>query len=257
MTTTESTLKIKANNIAISYTEAGPAEAPAIIFIHGFPLNKSMWNKQIDALKDQYRVIAFDVRGHGESEAGDDHFSINLFVSDLISFMENLAIKKAILCGLSMGGYIALYAAQKHPDLFNALILSDTSCAADTTEAKHRRIMAIEDIKINGLKNFANNSITNLFAPGSLISKSQEISLVRDMIMNTSSQSIYNTMHALAIRMETCSRLHEIKIPVLILVGIDDIITPLSSAKVMHENSHDWIKSPTEDDIVINLAYSI
>lgn len=239
MTITESNLTITANNISISYTDAGPAEAPAIIFIHGFPLNKSMWDKQLDALKDQYRVIAFDVRGHGNSDSGSEHFSIDIFVSDLIGFMDNLAIKKAILCGLSMGGYIAINAAEKHPDLFDALILSDTSCTADTTEAKHRRIMAIEDIKLNGIQNFADESLKNLFAPESFISKSQEISAVRDMIVNTSCQSIYNAMHALAMRRETCSRLHEIKIPVLILVGIDDKITPLSSAKTLNENIAD------------------
>ena len=239
MILTEIDQKTTVNNITISYTEAGPAEAPAIIFIHGFPLNKSMWEKQIDALKDHYRAIAYDVRGHGNSDSGSEHFSIDIFVSDLIGFMDNLAIKKTILCGLSMGGYIAINAALLRPDLFDAIILSDTSCAADTIEAKHKRILAIEDVKLNGLVNFADESIKNLFTADFLISKSPEISLVTGMIVNTSSQSIYNTMHALAIRRETCSRLHEIKIPVLILVGIDDKITPVSSAKTMNENITD------------------
>lgn len=96
--------------------------------------------------------------------------------------------------------------------------------------------MAIEDIKINGIENFANENIKNLFAPGSFQSKESAISRVREMIVNTTTESIFNTMHALAMRKETCSRLIGIKLPVLILVGIDDIITPLSAAKVMHEN---------------------
>jgi len=231
-----SNVRTTVNNITISYTDEGPVEAPVIIFIHGFPLNKTMWEMQLEVLKDEYRVIAYDVRGHGDTDAGSDHFSIDLFVTDLISFMNDLNINKAILCGLSMGGYIALNAVENYPQLFDALILSDTSCAADTTESKHKRLMAIEDIKINGIENFANENIKNLFAPGSFQSKESAISRVREMIVNTTTESIFNTMHALAMRKETCSRLTGIKLPVLILVGIDDIITPLSAAKVMHEN---------------------
>jgi len=231
-----SNVRTTVNNITISYTDEGPVEAPVIIFIHGFPLNKTMWEMQLEVLKDEYRVIAYDVRGHGDTDAGSDHFSIDLFVTDLISFMNDLNINKAILCGLSMGGYIALNAVENYPQLFDALILSDTSCAADTTESKHKRLMAIEDIKINGIENFANENIKNLFAPGSFQSKESAISRVREMIVNTTTESIFNTMHALAMRKETCSRLIGIKLPVLILVGIDDIITPLSAAKVMHEN---------------------
>ncbi len=231
-----SNVRTTVNNITISYTDEGQVEAPVIIFIHGFPLNKTMWEMQLEALKDEYRVIAFDVRGHGDSDAGSDHFSIDLFVTDLICFMDDLNINKAILCGLSMGGYIALNAVCNYPHLFDALILSDTSCAADTTDAKHKRLMAIEDIKMNGIENFADENIKNLFAPGSFQTKESEISRVREMIVSTSSESIFNTMHALAVRKETCSRLKSIKLPVLILVGIDDKITPLSAAKAMHEN---------------------
>ena len=78
-------IKTLVNNLVVSYTDEGPDEAPAIIFIHGFPLNKSMWDKQMEALKDNYRVIAYDIRGHGDSDAGNEEFSIDLFVSDLLS----------------------------------------------------------------------------------------------------------------------------------------------------------------------------
>lgn len=239
MNITEVNVTTIINNLSVSYSDEGPVEAPVVIFIHGFPLNKSMWDSQLEALKEEYRVIAYDVRGHGNSEAGFEDFSIDLFASDLISFMDNLKIRKAILCGLSMGGYIALKAIENNPERFDALILSDTQCIADTPEVRENRLVAIENIRKNGLEDYAHESIKNLFAPVSLLSKETEIDSVREMIVNTSKQSIYNSMHALATRKETCSKLSDIKIPVLILVGSDDKITPTEMAESMQKKIND------------------
>jgi len=235
MNLTETNVTTIINNLSVSYSDEGPVEAPVVIFIHGFPLNKSMWDSQLEALKEEYRVIAYDVRGHGDSDAGYEDFSIDLFANDLISFMDNLKIRKATLCGLSMGGYIALNAIGNYQERFNALILSDTQCIADTPEVRENRLLAIENIRKNGLDDFAHESIKNLFAPVSLLSKETEIDSVREMIVNTSKKSIYNSLHALATRKETFSKLSDIKIPVLILVGSEDKITPPEMAELMHK----------------------
>lgn len=194
-----------------------------------------MWDLQLEALKDEYRVIAYDIRGHGNSDAGREDFSIDLFASDLISFMDSLNIRKSVICGLSMGGYIALNAIGNNPDRFDALILCDTQCAADTPEVRDNRLVAIENIRKNGLEDYAHESIKNLFAPVSLLSKDSEIASVREMIVNTSKASIFNSLHALAIRKETSAILTHIKIPVLILVGDEDKITPPEMAESMHK----------------------
>lgn len=223
------------NKLEVSYTDEGPVDAPVIIFIHGFPLNKSMWDAQLELLKDEYRVIAYDVRGHGESEAGNDHFTIDLFANDLLNLMRKLNVKKATLCGLSMGGYIALNAVITFPEYFDALILCDTNCSADTPKSRNKRLESIESIKKTGIENFADESLKNLFASDSFINKQEEINLVREMIVNTSSKSVFNTMHALAIRKATFSRLPEINVPVLILVGDEDKITSPIAAMIMHQ----------------------
>jgi 3-oxoadipate enol-lactonase len=223
------------NNLSVSYSDVGPVEAPVVIFIHGFPLNKSMWDLQIEALKDEYRVIAYDIRGHGDSDAGHEDFSLDVFANDLISFMDGLSIKKAAVCGLSMGGYIVLNAIENNPERFEALILCDTHYAADTPEVRENRLVVIENIKKNGLEDYAHESIKNLFAPVSLLSKDTEITSVREMIVKTSNLSIYNTLHALAKRKDTSGILSQIKIPVLILVGYEDKITPPEMAESMHK----------------------
>jgi len=232
---TGNNINITVNNIKVSYNDEGLNEAPVIIFIHGFPLNKSMWDNQIEKLKDNYRVIAYDIRGHGNTEVGTIDFSIDLFVKDLLSFMDALKIEKSIICGLSMGGYIALNAIENHPERFTALILSDTNCTADAPEAKEKRMKTIESIKENGVEKLANDLLPNLFAPESFITNSKEIVAVKEMIVNTSKESLYKSLHALANRKETCRKLAEIKVPVLILVGKEDKITPVEAAKAMHE----------------------
>ena len=228
-------ISISINNLSVSYSDHGPDDAPVIILIHGFPLNKSMWDMQVEALKENYRVIAYDIRGHGNSDPGIDEYFIELFVNDLLRFMEKLGIEKTILCGLSLGGYIALNAVLKYPDHFDGLILNDTQCIADTPEIKENRCLAIIRIMKNGVEQYADEIIENLFARASFTKKKNEIAAVTEMITSTTKQSLCNTLHALAERKETCDRLPEINIPVLIMVGKEDKITPIDAARQMHE----------------------
>ena len=228
-------IEMTVNNHTVSYTDEGPDNAPVIILIHGFPLNKSMWNKQVEVLIETYRVIAYDVRGHGNSTSGTDDFTIELFVTDLIRLMDALKIEKAMLCGLSMGGYIALSAVENFPKRFGALILCDTNCIADTPEAKGKRMISIESIQKNGLEQYANESLANLFAPESFVTNKEKIALVKEMIRGTSVQSLSNTLIALSKRKETCAGLVTIHIPVLIVVGKEDKITPPEAALLMQK----------------------
>jgi len=223
------------NNLFVSYSDEGDQGSPVIIFIHGFPFNKSMWNSQVESLKDNYRLITYDIRGHGKSDAGNEDFSIDLFVSDLIGLMDALKIDRAILCGLSMGGYIALNAVEKYKNRFDALILADTQCVADSPEGKEKRTKAIEGIRKDGVEKYARESIKNLFAPVSLITRKKEVADIRGMIVKTSEESLCGTLHALSVRKETCHMLSEIKVPVLIMVGKEDKLTPPAAAMFLYE----------------------
>jgi len=239
MRNTGKNITIVLNNLTVSYQDEGPENAPVIIFIHGFPFNKSMWNYQTEALKSSYRVIAYDVRGHGNSGIGNEDFAIELFVLDLIGLMDALKIDKAVLCGLSMGGYIALNAIANHSARFDALVLSDTNCIADSAETKEKRLKAIENIREFGVEEYAGESVISLFAPASGTTKPEEIAAAKEMIRNTSEQSLYNTLLALAARKETCTMLPDITVPVLIMVGEEDVITPPAAARLMQDKIKD------------------
>lgn len=231
-------LKLTIKHHVVNYNDEGPDEAPVIIFIHGFPLNKSMWDLQVEALKDDYRVITYDVRGHGGS-AGNGNFSMDVFGNDLIDLMDRLEVGTATLCGFSMGGYIALNAIGKYPHSFNALVLADTQCKADTPEGRERRMEAIESIRKNGIEQYADESVKNLFAPESVNAKPAEVAAVKKMITDTAENSLGNTLRALSERKEMCNKLPRINVPVLIMVGKEDKITPLADARLMHEKIQD------------------
>jgi 3-oxoadipate enol-lactonase len=226
---------ILAAGIHVSYIDEAVANNVAIIFIHGFPFNKWTWEKQIESLKDNYRVIAYDVRGHGESVANTAEMTINQLSDDLFLFMDALQIKSAIVCGLSMGGYIALNAVIKQPARIDALILCDTQCGADSEQARMKRMDVIESIQKNGLKQYAHDSVQKLFCEVSLVEKPTEVSFIEQTILHTPAETIVNTLKALADRKETCSRLYQISIPVLILVGEGDQVTPPELAQKLQQ----------------------
>ena len=232
-------IKLLVNNLVVSYTDHGSEQSPVIIFIHGFPLNKTMWDNQVNALKQDYRLISYDIRGHGESDIGTDDFSIELFVTDLLHLMEELKIEKASLCGLSMGGYIALNAIENYPERFDALVLSDTNCIADPLQVKQKRLDTIESIRDFGLERYVDDSIVHLFAPESFTTHQETVSEVKEMILNTSEQSLSKTLLALSLRKSTCNKLPEITIPVLFIVGEEDKITPPKASELMHEKIKD------------------
>jgi 3-oxoadipate enol-lactonase len=226
-------LKIKGNSVR--YYDEGPPDGQPIIFIHGFPFNKSMWNAQVQAFESTHRVLAYDVRGHDGSSAGTAELSLEQFGDDLIAFMEALSVTDAVICGLSMGGYIALNVLGRDQGRFRALVLCDTQCKADAPEAREKRIKTIASIRLSGLSKYADESVANLFAPITHSNKPEVVSFIKDTILRTNADTICKTLQALADRKETCGNLSQTKLPVLIMVGQEDKVTPPELAMQMHQ----------------------
>lgn len=228
-------LTIPVNNFELYYDDIGEGNVP-IIFLHGFPFDKSMWQGQLDFLKSSYRVIACDIRGFGKSTDEESHLSIDLFAEDLIAFMDELEIEKAIICGLSMGGYITLNAHQRFSDRFEALILADTQCIADTPEVKEKRYDAISEIEVNGVANFNEGFIKKVFHKDSFTNKKELVEELRSVVFSNPEHIIQRGLAAIAERSETCSTLDKITIPTLIICGKEDSVTPLAQSEAMKES---------------------
>ncbi|MES2618757.1 MAG: alpha/beta hydrolase [Bacteroidota bacterium] len=219
-------LTVQVNNFDLSYNDVGEGKI-TVIFLHGFPFDKSMWQLQIDALKSSYRAIACDIRGFGKSKDEESELSIDMFADDLIAFMDHLGIEKAIICGLSMGGYIALNAIQKSPNRFEALILCDTQCIADTAEVKAKRYETIAQIAVNGVTDFNEGFLKAVFHEDTLSHKKELVEKLRSVVFTNSQRIITAGLIALAERKETCLLLNKIAVSTLIICGREDGITPL------------------------------
>lgn len=233
-------LTVNVNDFNLSYNDVGEGDIP-VVFLHGFPFDKTMWQGQLDYLQTTHRVIACDIRGFGKSTDEESHLSMDLFANDLILFIDKLDLEKVIICGLSMGGYIALNAIKRFPSRFEALILSDTQCVADTHDIKVNRYKTIEDIKEYGVTNFIQGFIKKVFHEDSFTSKPEVVEQLRNVVFSNSQQIITQGLTALAERSETCSILEEITIPTLIICGREDAVTPLDESKFMNKQIKDSV----------------
>ena len=129
-------MKIKANGIAINYQTDGPNGAPWLIFSNSLATNLTMWDDQARELKQAYRVLRYDQRGHGGTEATAGRYSFELLMADVIALMDALTIKTAHFAGLSMGGATALGLAETHPDRLDRVIVCDTPCQSTPASAQ-------------------------------------------------------------------------------------------------------------------------
>lgn len=232
--TTGYNLSVNVNDINLSYDDVGEGSIP-IVFLHGFPFDKTMWQEQLDYFQSSHRVIACDIRGFGKSKDEESHFSMDLFANDLILFIDKLDLDKVIICGLSMGGYIALNAMQRFPSRFEAMILCDTQCIADSHEVKAKRFNTIDEINEFGKTNFNEGFIKNIFHENSLTNKPELVEKLRSVVFSNSKHIISQGLIALAERSETCSFLDGITIPTLIICGREDVVTPLDESKFMNK----------------------
>jgi pimeloyl-ACP methyl ester carboxylesterase len=227
-------LTAKVGHITLNYDDQGHGDIP-VILIHGFPFDKNMWRPQVKFLKESHRVIAYDIRGFGRSMHDGVNFCMELFAYDLIKLMDALKLPKASICGLSMGGYIALHAIKHYPERFEKLILADTQCVADTAEAKENRYKTIKIVEEKGIQDFAEAYLKKVFHKDSLIDKKDYVDAIKKAILATPMKTITGTITALAEREDTCGILNDIHIPTLIICGRQDEPTPVKQSEAMHQ----------------------
>ncbi|MEW6510477.1 MAG: alpha/beta fold hydrolase [Bacteroidota bacterium] len=224
------------NGANIHYVEAGPHSAPPVIFLHGFPFSHAMWHPQIEAVAAAgYRVVAFDFRGHGNSDVGDGQYTIEGHVDDLFALLDHLRIPRVVVVGLSMGGYVALRALEREQERFIAAVLCDTRSEADPSEGRIKRAAGMKAVKSTGSAAYADDFVKAVFAKETFAGNPGAVARIRDIISHTPPLSIAGTLLALAARTDTTASLASIAIPALILVGEHDVTTPPAASQAMHE----------------------
>lgn len=214
------------NGVWLRYVDRGAG--PAILFIHGFPFSSAMWQPQIAALHGRYRVIAPDLRGFGASSVPSGPYMMETFADDLAVLLDHLGIQRVVLCGLSMGGYVAFAFWRRYAYMVHGLILADTRAGADSEQARTGRMANIELVQNEGAAALADRQVPNLLAPTSSAAVQAQ---VRSYIERTQPAGIVATLQGLAARPDSSDLLPQINVPTLILVGANDSITPPDEAR--------------------------
>jgi 3-oxoadipate enol-lactonase len=215
----------------LSYVERG-AGIP-LLLVHGFPLDHTMWAGQIDALAGQtapsgprYRVIAPDLRGFGRSPAQNDKVTMDQFADDLAALLDGLSIDQpVVLCGLSMGGYIAFQFWRKYAAGLRALILCDTRAAADAPEAAAGRFAVAERVLREGPAPLVESMMPRLFADATCQRQPELVEQIRSVMLATDPRAIAAATRGMAERPDMTPALGQIRCPTLVLVGQNDVIS--------------------------------
>jgi 3-oxoadipate enol-lactonase len=223
---------ININEMGIDYRDHGSGEP--VVFIHAFPLNQTMWDHQLSRLQNSFRVITTDLRGFGRSDAPDGPYSMTQMADDVRALLYHLDIHRMTLVGLSMGGYISLALLRKYPKVVRALVLADTRATADTPEARERRLISADKAEREGVRAIADDMVPLLLGRTSLDTRPDVVRRVREMIEGNSPQGIAAAQRGMSERIDSTTLLAELELPCQVIVGSEDVLTPLSEAETLH-----------------------
>jgi 3-oxoadipate enol-lactonase len=219
------------DDIQIAYDDVGMGSA--VVFIHGYPFNRSLWTAQTEALTGRFRVVTPDLRGFGESEASEGPATMNDLAQDVAKLMDHLGIDQAVIAGLSMGGYVALAFVKQFPSRVKALVLADTRAQADTEEAKQTRMQQAEKAMSEGMAGIADAMLPKLLTPETVSKRPEVVKRVRDMMLKTKPQGAASALLGMAQREDLTEFISTIRVPTMILVGGEDAITPVADSEKM------------------------
>lgn len=230
----------------LSVFTSGSSDVRQVIFVHGFPFDQSMWQSQIDEFSKDFLCISYDIRGLGESPAGDGQFTMETFVDDLETILVEIKLNKPILCGLSMGGYISLRALERMQEKFSAVILCDTRSEADNNEGKLKRAAGIKRINENGIAPFVKDFITNCFGSDFKRNRKEELQKIIEKSSRFNPVGVKGCLIAMLSRTDTTTDLGKINIPTLVICGEQDVLTPPSVMRDMFHkiNKAEFVEIP-------------
>ena len=215
----------------ICYTERG--KGPAVVLLHGFPLDSRIWAAQLDALSDRFRVITPDFPGFGESGPPGKPFTLSSLADDLYVLLEDLGAIPCVLGGLSMGGYVALSYVKKYPTSLRGLMLIDTRAEGDSAQGKEARMKMVEAVRAGGSKAAADQMEPKMLAPDTLKAGGRVVRDLRTIMEACPPKTIENALLAMRDREDHTGDLPSIPVPTLIVVGEADAITPPATAQAM------------------------
>ncbi len=226
-------MKIEANGIQINYELSGRDDAPVVMLSHSLASSLVMWNPQLESLESKFKVLRFDTRGHGDSDAPEGKYTLEQLAADAVALMDALEIDAVHFVGLSMGGMIGQNLALDHKDRLKSLALCDTAAVMpdEVQPIWQQRIAAARE---NGLQDQVDETLERWFTPEYLSQNPPLVQMIRRQILATPVAGYIGCSEAIR-KLDNLGRLSEINISTLIIVGEEDPGTPVAAAEAMQE----------------------
>ena len=240
-------------------------EGPPLLLVHGFPLNHTMWSDQLADLASDFRLVAPDLRGFGQSGVvTDESITMDRFADDLNDLLDALDIDEPVIyCGLSMGGYIGFRFVEKYADRLRGLILCDTRPEADSEQAVRNRHGLAKKVLRAGTETAIEAMLPKLVSDKTNAENPGVVERLQTMIANTPRESIAAALCGMAERPDSTPLLSQIKVPTLVICGEEDILTPPDVMRAMADRipASRYVEipqaghmAPMEDPIAVNAA---
>ncbi|QFT89277.1 Dihydrolipoyllysine-residue acetyltransferase component of acetoin cleaving system [Bacillus sp. THAF10] len=226
--------KVIKDDISLHYEDQGVGHA--IVLLHGFCGSHEYWKYVIDELEDRYRIIAVDLRGHGDSAVAENEFTIEDMADDVKVLLESLEIEEATVIGHSLGGYVALQLAKNNPALINGLGLVHSTPHSDNEEAKEGREKGKRRILDEGMENFLDDLVPKLFSPENLETHKGEVEFTKVLGLKTKPQGAIGALNAMKNRRDMIPFLKDYQGKLLLVAGENDQIIPKEKTFVKEGN---------------------
>ncbi|MGH9668831.1 MAG: alpha/beta fold hydrolase [Terriglobales bacterium] len=210
-------------------------EGPDLVLLHPFPTNHRFWMGVADMLASRYRLIAYDLRGHGDSTPGSGPATMEKHAADLARLCDVAKVNKGIFAGVSIGGYVLFEFWRRHRERVAALILADTRATPDTEEGRAARLKSAEDVLNNGPAPFLESMVPKLLGQHTRENRPDVVEGARKMMSKMTAAGIAAVQQGMAGRPDSVPTLSTVDVPTLLLVGAEDTLTPLADAELMRQ----------------------
>ena len=230
--------KINTRGFEMAYEDTG-SKATSLLLVHGFPLDRTLWTAQVQGLADVARVIAPDLRGFGESDPPSGEVTMDTYADDLSGLLDALGVKNAVVCGLSMGGYIAFAFYRRHAHRVRGLVLADTKAGPDSPEGKRGRDDNIALARTQGAGAVGDKMMPKMITPKTAAERADVASAARAMMARQSVAAVVSALEAMRDRPDSTPTLAQITVPTLVITGADDQLIPVKEAEAMRDAIRD------------------
>lgn len=224
---------ISVNGVEIYYEDVG--EGFPVLFLHGLTFDTRMWTDQVAALSKKYRCISLDFRGHGHSATTDTEYSLEQFAEDVRGLLRELGIEQAHVAGLSMGGMVAMRLALAYPEVVRSLVLLDTSADPQDAERASQYETMAQIVKEQGPEAVMQGVIPIFFSPAFIQGQPQKLQAFKEQFRKIDGEGNYRAVLAVTRRRDTREDIKGIGVPTLVIVGEQDLATPVDEAETIHQ----------------------